>query len=53
VRRIYTDLAILEPTGSGFRVLRMAPDVSFEMLAERSGAPLVAARDTNDLLISP
>ena len=45
VNRIYTELAILEPTGGAFRVLRTAPGVSLGMLAARSGAPLVMAAD--------
>lgn len=43
VRRIYTDLAILEPTGDGFRLVELAPGVSAEMLAHKTGAPVFAA----------
>ena len=43
VRRIYTDLAILEPTGDGFRLVELAPGVSAEMLAQKTGAPVFAA----------
>ncbi|GAO77448.1 3-oxoacid CoA-transferase subunit B [Sphingopyxis sp. C-1] len=41
VKRIYTDLAVLEPDGDAFRVLELAPGVSVEMLAERTGAPVL------------
>lgn len=40
VKRVYTDLAVLEPDGDAFRVLELAPGVSAEMLAARTGAPL-------------
>ncbi|MDK2760774.1 MAG: 3-oxoacid CoA-transferase subunit B [Sphingopyxis sp.] len=40
VKRIYTDLAVLEPDGDAFRVLDRAPGVTIDMLAERTGAPL-------------
>ncbi|AUW59287.1 3-oxoadipate CoA-transferase [Sphingobium sp. SCG-1] len=41
VRRIYTDLAILEPRGDAFCVIRTAPGVSMDALAEKTGAPIV------------
>jgi 3-oxoadipate CoA-transferase beta subunit len=42
VERIYTHLAILEPDGDAFRVLRTAPGISMETLAARTGARLRA-----------
>lgn len=41
VKRIYTDLAILEPTGSAFQLVSLAPGVTAEMVAERTGAPVL------------
>lgn len=40
VKRIYTDLAIIEVTKEGFLVKEMAPGVDLEYLQERTDAPL-------------
>lgn len=42
VRRVYTDLAVLDVEGAAFRAVRMAPGVTLELLQERTGAPVVA-----------
>ena len=43
VNRIYTDLAVIEVTPQGFRLVELSPGVSFEYVAERTGAPLLPA----------
>ncbi len=40
VRRVYTDLAVLEVTPEGFVVLDMIPGLTFETLQARTEAPL-------------
>lgn len=41
VKRIYTDLAIIDVTNDGFTLMEMAPGVDFEYLQERTEAPLL------------
>lgn len=41
VDRIYTDLAVVEVTAAGFQLVELAPGVSFEEVAARTGAPLL------------
>lgn len=45
VTRIYTDLAVVEVTQNGFRVVELSPGVSFEAVQERTGAKLLPAPD--------
>ena len=45
VNRIYTDLAVIEVTPRGFQVVELSPGVSFDYVAERTGAPLLPAAD--------
>lgn len=40
VKRVYTDLAVLDPDGSAFRLVELAPGVTFEQLAGATGAPI-------------
>jgi 3-oxoadipate CoA-transferase beta subunit len=40
VKRVYTNLATLDVTPDGFRVIDMAPGLSFESLQARTDAPL-------------
>ncbi|MBS0561467.1 MAG: CoA transferase subunit B [Proteobacteria bacterium] len=40
VKRVYTNLATLDVTPEGFRVIDMAPGLSFESLQARTDAPL-------------
>lgn len=40
VKRVYTNLAVLDVTARGFEVLDMAPGLSFEALQARTGAKL-------------
>lgn len=41
VSRIFTDLAVVDVTADGFQLTELAPDVSYEYVAERTGAPLI------------
>jgi len=41
VSRIYTDLAIIKVTPQGFQPLRLAPNVTFDEVAAKTGAPLL------------
>ncbi len=43
VSRIYTELAVIDVTQSGLRVLEMAPGLSFDDLQKKTGAPLQPA----------
>ncbi len=45
VSRIYTDLAVLDVTPEGLRVIDMAEGVSLESLQQITGLPLLAGRD--------
>ena len=41
VSRIFTDLAVVDVTSDGFRLSELAPGVTYEHVAERTGAPLI------------
>ncbi len=51
VKRVYTDLAVIEVTPDGFVVLEIAPGVSRETLQERTGAPLSFADDCREIAL--
>jgi len=40
VDRVYTDLAVIDVTPEGFRVVELAPGIGFETVQKRTGAPL-------------
>lgn len=40
VSRIFTDLAVVDVTGTGLRVAELAPGVDFDYLRERTGCPI-------------
>lgn len=40
VSRIYTDLAVIDVTPAGFKVVELAPGVDFDTVQARTGAPL-------------
>jgi 3-oxoadipate CoA-transferase beta subunit len=42
VNRVYTDLAVLDVTPDGLRVVEMAPGLTFEELQTATSAPLLA-----------
>jgi len=41
VKRIYTDLAVIDVTPGGFQLVELSPGVRFEYVQERTGAPLL------------
>jgi 3-oxoacid CoA-transferase subunit B len=41
VSRIYTDLAVVDVTPGGFRVVELAPGISFEEVEEKTAAPIL------------
>lgn len=43
VKRIYTDLAVIDVTPEGFKVVELAPGVDFDYVQERTGCTLIAA----------
>ncbi len=43
VSRIYTDLAVVDVTPDGFRVVELAPGVSFDDVKKKTGAPILPA----------
>ncbi len=43
VNRVYTDLAVIDITPDGFRVVELAPGVEIEHVQDRTGAPLLPA----------
>ncbi|MCP1430703.1 3-oxoacid CoA-transferase subunit B [Microbacterium foliorum] len=43
VDRVITDLGVLEVTGAGFHVIELAPGISAETIAERTGADVTFA----------
>jgi len=40
VKRVYTELAVIDVTPKGFVVTEIVPGLSFDELQERTGAPL-------------
>ncbi len=50
VRRVFTDLAVIDIEASGFLVRELVPGLSREELAARTGAPLAFASDCKDLV---
>jgi 3-oxoadipate CoA-transferase beta subunit len=42
VSRIYTNLAVVDVTPEGFRVVELAPGVTFEEVERQTGAPIQA-----------
>jgi len=43
VSRIYTDLAVIDVTPQGFKIVELAPGVDFDYVQERTGCTLIAA----------
>jgi 3-oxoadipate CoA-transferase, beta subunit len=47
VDRIYTDLAVIDATDDGFRLVELAPGVTFDQVADLTGAPLLPAQSSS------
>jgi 3-oxoadipate CoA-transferase beta subunit len=45
VTRVYTDLAVVDVTHEGFRLVELSPGVEFDYVQERTGAPLLTAAE--------
>ena len=43
VSRVYTDLAVIDVTQEGFKIVELAPGVDFDYVQERTGCKLIAA----------
>ena len=43
VSRVYTDLAVIDVTSEGFKIVELAPGVDFDYVQERTGCKLIAA----------
>ncbi|MCK5916277.1 MAG: 3-oxoacid CoA-transferase, partial [Deltaproteobacteria bacterium] len=41
VNRIYTNLAVIDVTSAGFKIIQLAPGVSFDYVQERTGCKLL------------
>ena len=41
IDRVYTDLAVIEVTAEGFKLLELSPGVEYEYVQQRTGAPLI------------
>ena len=41
VTRVYSDLAVIDVTRTGFRLVELAPGVTFDFVQERTGAPIL------------
>jgi 3-oxoadipate CoA-transferase, beta subunit len=42
VGRVYTDIAVLDPEGNGFRLVDLAPRITLADVLQRTGAPVFA-----------
>ncbi len=43
VNRVYTDLAVINVTSEGFRIMEYAPGIDYETVQARTGAPILPA----------
>lgn len=41
INRIYTDLAVIDVTPDGFKLVELSPGVDFDYVQQRTGAPLI------------
>jgi 3-oxoadipate CoA-transferase, beta subunit len=51
VRRVFTDIAVIDVTDSGFVVRELLADVSIDQLRARTGAPFTLAPDFKPLMV--
>jgi 3-oxoadipate CoA-transferase beta subunit len=53
VRRVFTDIAVVDVTVSGFVVRELLAEVSVDQLRARTGAPFTLAADFKPLVVPP
>ena len=46
VNRVYTDLAVIDVTAEGFRLVELAPGVGFDFVQSRTGSRLLPTRES-------
>ena len=51
VDRVYTDLAVVDPTPEGFLVAEILPGLGRDDLQAQTGAPLTFAADCGELIV--
>jgi 3-oxoacid CoA-transferase subunit B len=51
VKKIVTDLAVIEITNEGFKLLERAPSVAVEEIVSKTGAPLIISGDIKEMTI--
>jgi 3-oxoacid CoA-transferase subunit B len=51
VKKIVTDLAVIEVTSEGFKLLERAPSVSIEEIISKTAAPLIVSGDIKEMTI--
>jgi 3-oxoacid CoA-transferase subunit B len=52
VKKIVTDLAVIEITNEGFKLLERAPGISVEEIISKTGAPLVISGDIKEMVLA-
>jgi 3-oxoacid CoA-transferase subunit B len=50
VKKIVTDLAVIEVTDAGFKLLETAPGVTVDEIVLKTGAPLIIANDVKEMV---
>jgi 3-oxoacid CoA-transferase subunit B len=51
VKKIVTDLAVIEVTDRGFKLLETAPGISVEEIVSKTGAPLIISGDIKEMVL--
>jgi 3-oxoacid CoA-transferase subunit B len=51
VKKIVTDLAVIEVTDKGFKLLETAPGISVEEIVSKTGAPLIISGDIKEMVL--
>ncbi len=51
VKKIVTDLAVIQVTEGGFKLLETAPGVSLEEIVMKTGAPLIITDDVKEMIL--
>ncbi len=51
VKKIVTDLAVIEVTGDGFKLLERAPGITIDEIIEKTGAPVIVDGDIPEMVL--